>query len=118
MRPRRRGWAAARGVVRTMSLNSRTRGRSIGVRMLLRASALGAMLAAYPIGVCAATAESPSPSIEERVQALAPDLEAYIAASMKGFDVPGLAIGIVAGDKLVYAKGFGIRSKGGAAVDT
>ena len=26
---------------------------------------------------------------------------------MKSFDVPGLAIGIVAGDKLVYAKGFG-----------
>jgi len=30
---------------------------------------------------------------------------------MKGFDVPGLAIGIVAGDRLVYAKGFGVRSK-------
>ena len=37
---------------------------------------------------------------------------------MKGFDVPGLAIGIVAGNKLVYAKGFGFRSKGGAPVDT
>lgn len=37
---------------------------------------------------------------------------------MKSFDVPGLAIGIVAGDKLVYAKGFGVRSKGGAPVDT
>jgi len=32
---------------------------------------------------------------------------------MKAFDVPGLAIGIVAGDKLVYAKGFGGRRKGG-----
>jgi CubicO group peptidase (beta-lactamase class C family) len=37
---------------------------------------------------------------------------------MKGFDVPGLAIGIVTGDKLIYAKGFGVRSKGGAPVDT
>ena len=38
---------------------------------------------------------------------------------MKAFDVPGLAIGIVAGDKLVYAKGFGVRSKGGGVpVDT
>jgi CubicO group peptidase (beta-lactamase class C family) len=37
---------------------------------------------------------------------------------MKAFDVPGLAIGIVTGDRLVYAKGFGVRSKsGGAAVD-
>ena len=34
------------------------------------------------------------------------------------FDVPGLAIGIVAGDKLVYSKGFGVRSKsGGVPVD-
>ena len=33
--------------------------------------------------------------------------------------MPGLAIGIVAGDKLVYAKGFGVRSKGSSVpVDT
>ena len=57
--------------------------------------------------------------IEDRVQALIPDIEAYIATGMKGFDVPGLAIGIVAGDRLVYAKGFGVRSKsGGGPVDT
>jgi CubicO group peptidase (beta-lactamase class C family) len=39
---------------------------------------------------------------------------------MKGFDVPGLAIGVVAGDKLVYAKGFGVRSRksAGLPVDT
>src|SRR4029077_1397642 len=37
---------------------------------------------------------------------------------MKAFDVPGVAVGIVTGDRLVYAKGFGVRSKsGGAAVD-
>jgi CubicO group peptidase (beta-lactamase class C family) len=37
---------------------------------------------------------------------------------MKSFDVPGLAIGVVAGNKLIYAKGFGVRAKGGAPVDT
>lgn len=42
---------------------------------------------------------------------LIPDIEAYIVSGMKGFDVPGLAIGIVANDRLVYAKGFGVRSK-------
>ena len=42
--------------------------------------------------------EQPQPSMEERVQALIPDLEPYIAGGMKAFDVPGLAIGIVAGD--------------------
>jgi CubicO group peptidase (beta-lactamase class C family) len=38
---------------------------------------------------------------------------------MKAFGVPGLAIGIVANDRLIYAKGFGVRSKGGdVPVDT
>jgi CubicO group peptidase (beta-lactamase class C family) len=57
-------------------------------------------------------------SIAQRVQALASSLEDYVAANMKSFDIPGLAIGIIAGDKLIYAKGFGVRSKGGALVDT
>jgi CubicO group peptidase (beta-lactamase class C family) len=57
--------------------------------------------------------------MENRVQARIPEIEAYIASGMKGFDVPGVAIGIVAGDKLVYAKGFGTRSRrSGAPVDT
>jgi CubicO group peptidase (beta-lactamase class C family) len=54
----------------------------------------------------------------EKIQALVPELEAYIAKGMKDFDNPGLAIGIVTGDKLVYAKGFGARKKGGEPVDT
>jgi CubicO group peptidase (beta-lactamase class C family) len=46
-------------------------------------------------------------------KSLIPSLEGYIATGMKAFDVPGLAIGIGAGDKLIYAKGFGGRRKGG-----
>ncbi len=62
--------------------------------------------------------ERPAAPMEARVQALIPELEAYIQNGMKAFDVPGVAVGIVAGDRLVYAKGFGVRSKsGGAAVD-
>jgi CubicO group peptidase (beta-lactamase class C family) len=57
--------------------------------------------------------------MEARVKALIPDLETYIQRGMKAYDLPGLAIGVVAGDRLVYAKGFGVRSKaGGAPVDT
>jgi CubicO group peptidase (beta-lactamase class C family) len=57
--------------------------------------------------------------MEQRIQAIVPELEAYIQNGMKAFDVPDFAIGIVHGDKLVYAKGFGVRSKdGGAPVDT
>jgi CubicO group peptidase (beta-lactamase class C family) len=68
--------------------------------------------------VAAAEATSSENSIEQRIQALVPSLEEYVLANMKSFDVPGVAIGIVAGNKLVYAKGFGVRSKGGAPVDT
>jgi CubicO group peptidase (beta-lactamase class C family) len=67
-------------------------------------------------------AEEPSKStapMEARVRALIPGLETYVQRGMKAYDLPGLAIGIVAGDRLVYAKGFGVRSKaGGAPVDT
>lgn len=57
-------------------------------------------------------------TMPEKVEKLVPELEAYIAGGMKDFDNPGLAIGIVTGDKLVYAKGFGVRRKGGEPVDT
>jgi CubicO group peptidase (beta-lactamase class C family) len=42
-----------------------------------------------------------------------PGLEDYVAAGMKAFDVPGVAIGIVAQDAVVYRQGFGVRSKSG-----
>jgi CubicO group peptidase (beta-lactamase class C family) len=61
------------------------------------------LLASFNLENVAWAADAP---IEDRVQALIPDVEAYIASGMKGFDVPSLAIGIVAGDRLVYAKGF------------
>ena len=57
-------------------------------------------------------------AMADRVLAQIPEIESYIAGGMKRFDIPGLAVGIVAGDKLVYAKGFGVRSKsGGLPVD-
>jgi len=92
-----------------------TLGSPLGATALLAATVL---LAVAVHGAAAAEATPPDTSIEQRVQAIIPSLEDYIAANMKSFDVPGLAIGIVAGDKLSYGKGFGVRSKGGAPVDT
>jgi CubicO group peptidase (beta-lactamase class C family) len=65
-------------------------------------------------------AESPKSEapMAPRIEALIPELEDYVAKGMNAFDVPGLAIGIVTGDRLVYGKGFGVRRKGGAPVDT
>lgn len=41
----------------------------------------------------------PEQSAADRIQALTPKLESYVADGMKSFDVPGAAIGMVAGDK-------------------
>ena len=38
------------------------------------------------------------------------DLEIVLQETMARWDVPGMAIGIVKGDEIVYAKGFGVQS--------
>jgi CubicO group peptidase (beta-lactamase class C family) len=38
------------------------------------------------------------------------DLDLVLQEIMAGWDVPGMAIGIVKGDEIVYAKGFGVQS--------
>jgi len=43
------------------------------------------------------------------------DLDAYVAASMKTFDVPGMAVAIVKDGKTVVAKGYGVRKLGDPA---
>ncbi len=40
------------------------------------------------------------------------DLESYVAASMKTFDVPGMAVAIVKDGKIMVAKGYGVRKLG------
>jgi CubicO group peptidase (beta-lactamase class C family) len=61
----------------------------------------------------AAAAEAPGAAVETFI----PALEAYIEKGMQAYGMPGLAIGIVAGDKLVYAEGFGVRGDDGEPVD-
>ncbi len=39
-------------------------------------------------------------------------LETYVEASRKAWEIPGLAIAIVQNDSLIYAKGFGVRALG------
>jgi CubicO group peptidase (beta-lactamase class C family) len=44
--------------------------------------------------------------------ALPPDLDAYVANSMKVFDVPGMGVAIVKDGKIVMGKGYGVRKLG------
>ncbi len=45
-------------------------------------------------------------------QSAPPDLDSYVAASMKTFDVPGMAVAIVKDGKILVAKGYGVRKLG------
>lgn len=49
------------------------------------------------------------------VQAVVPRIEAHVRKTMQEWNTPGLAVGIVAEDELVYAQGFGVREVGGTA---
>src|SRR5580765_8789809 len=40
------------------------------------------------------------------------DLDAYVAKSMKTFDVPGMAVAIVKDGNVLVAKGYGVRKLG------
>lgn len=41
-----------------------------------------------------------------------PDLDSYVASSMKTFEVPGMAVSIVKDGKILLAKGYGVRKLG------
>src|ERR1700735_2718836 len=49
-----------------------------------------------------------------RAQSPPPDLDTYVAASMKTFNVPGMAAAIVKDGKILVAKGYGVRKLGDA----
>lgn len=51
-------------------------------------------------------------SSQGSIEALLPDFEKQVTEGMKAFSVPGVAVGIVHDDKLIYAKGFGVRALG------
>ncbi len=103
-------------------LPMRSCSRRIGALLTSLCRSTGqAALALLPLAAAchaALAARADDVAFEQKVLSVVPAVEDYIAANMKAFDVPGLAIGIVVGDKVVYAKGFGVRSKGGAPVDT
>ena len=92
--------------------------------MIFRRPVLTALVAAMASAILPHLVQAAEPSATDaamtsRIEAMIPKVEAYSTSGMEAFDVPGLAIGIVVGDKLVYAKGFGVRSKsGGQPVDT
>jgi CubicO group peptidase (beta-lactamase class C family) len=71
---------------------------------ILLAPAIGRGQTAPPADRQARKAAAPPHALE--------GLDGYIEEAMKRWQIPGLAIGIVKDDRLVYAKGFGVRELG------
>lgn len=67
---------------------------------------------AYLAGSSSADDQASPSGMSDRVEAIVPDLDRYVEGAMREADVPGVALGIVAGDELVYAKGFGKGADG------
>ena len=88
--------------------------RRLSRRALCEPAIMLAAAASMPAAAVAGVADAPA-GIEDRIRRLEPELERYVENGMAAFDVPGAAVGIVAGDRLVYAKGFGKRRKDGNA---
>jgi CubicO group peptidase (beta-lactamase class C family) len=77
--------------------------RIIGAALLVGLAAIA--------GVSGARAQQPT---QASIEALLPEFEKQVAEGMKAFSVPGVAVGIVHDDKLIYGKGFGVRELGKA----
>ena len=65
-----------------------------------------------PLAIPLALALSVSPSIGQRAPAPLEGFDAFVTSAMTTWEVPGVAIAIVKGDSVVYAKGFGTRTIG------
>lgn len=70
---------------------------------------LGGALLAASLTVAPVRAQQPT---QAAIEALLPEFEKQVARGLQEFSVPGLAIGIVHDDKLIYSKGFGVREAG------
>jgi CubicO group peptidase (beta-lactamase class C family) len=68
-----------------------------------------------PLSGLSAGAEEPSHLTAGQVDKAVRELDALAAKQIQGNTVPGLAIAVIFQDKVVYAKGFGVRDVNGKA---
>ncbi len=54
-------------------------------------------------------------AVRSHAQAPFADFDNYVTSAMKAWEVPGMAIAVIKDDKIVYAKGYGVREIGKAA---
>jgi CubicO group peptidase (beta-lactamase class C family) len=65
-----------------------------------------AVVLAVALGLAASvSAQAPDPAVAGKLK----DFDAWMAKTVKDWNVPGIGVGIVVGDRLVFAKGYGYR---------
>jgi len=77
--------------------------------LLATVSLIGLLFAALPVHFASAQSFPLQQIDKERI-------DAYIQARMEAASIPGLALGVVYGDQVVYLKGYGIAGPDGRAV--
>ncbi|MGH6613540.1 serine hydrolase [Sphingomonas sp.] len=83
--------------------------------VILSATALTLISPALPaLAQTATTAPAPATPSSPSTSAALEGLDAYIEAARQAWEVPGAAVVVVKDDKIVYAKGFGVREEGKA----
>lgn len=53
-----------------------------------------------------------TPPDEAKLEQIIQQIDKYAAKGLNDWEVPGMAVGIVSGDKLIYSKGFGVKKLG------
>jgi CubicO group peptidase (beta-lactamase class C family) len=88
-------------------------------KMTRRSAGIGTLaLVASARSLARANMPPQSSDTAAQVRAILPDLESYVRTGMADWHVPGVAVGVVAGDEVILAAGYGVRdSKGSEPVD-
>lgn len=81
------------------------------VNVLLSLNTIAAFAVNEPI-IEIPTTSIISTSYPEPSKKMLQDFEQYVQKSMKEWNIPGMAIGIVQGDKVIYVQGFGVKTLG------
>jgi CubicO group peptidase (beta-lactamase class C family) len=74
--------------------------------------ALSCAIAASACGGSSGAEDAPGAISDVQLRAAIDQLDATVADMMQRTGVPGLAVAVVRGDEVVYAKGFGVRALG------
>lgn len=80
---------------------------------IVRAVGLVALLMLGLAPPCLSAGTFPSPS-QDRLRQILSDFESYASQGMKDWKVPGMAVAIVQGDRIIFSKGFGVKEVGKA----